>query len=94
MTEQPQQSFIQELTWDRRANAAYLAMASDEPAPGRVASTLQVENKDREIVATLDFASDGTLLGVELLNAATQLTATMKSSAIDITDGRPPTRPA
>jgi hypothetical protein len=89
VTEQPQHSFIKELSWDRRANAAYLAMASDEPGPRRAASTLQVQNRDGEAVATLDFASDGTLLGVELLDAATQLTAAMKSSAIDITDGRP-----
>ncbi|WP_063130205.1 DUF2283 domain-containing protein [Nocardia fusca] len=89
MTEQPQHSYVKELTWDRQANAAYIAMASSEPGPRRAASTLQVENKDGETVATLDFAADGTLLGVELLDAAKQLTAAMKSSAVDITDGRP-----
>ncbi|GGL39906.1 DUF2283 domain-containing protein [Nocardia jinanensis] len=89
MTGTPQHSFIGELTWDRRADAAYLAIASGEPGPRRAASTLPVENKDGELVAALDFASDGTLLGVELLDAATQLTAAMKSAAIDITDGRP-----
>ncbi|MGW1737918.1 DUF2283 domain-containing protein [Nocardia sp. NPDC001965] len=89
MTGTPRHSFIEELTWDRRADAAYLSMATDLPGPRRAVSTLPVQNKDGETVAALDFASDGTLLGVELLDAAAQLTAAMKSAALDITDGHP-----
>lgn len=36
-------------------------------------------------MAALDFGADGTLMGVELLDADTQLTAAMKADATDIT---------
>lgn len=89
MTETPRHAFVEELTWDRKANAAYLAMKSGASGPHRAASTLVVDNKDGQTVAALDFAADGTLLGAELLDADAQSTPTMKLSAIDITDSRP-----
>ncbi|WP_459547676.1 DUF2283 domain-containing protein [Nocardia sp. X0981] len=85
MTEKPHHSYVEKLTWDRQANAAYLALVGQEPGPRRVARTLTVEDESGAVVAALDFAADGTLLGVELLDAATQLPDAMKAAATDIT---------
>ncbi|MFC9894043.1 DUF2283 domain-containing protein [Nocardia sp. NPDC127579] len=78
-------TYIEKLTWDRQANAAYLAMRGERSEPRRAARTLVARAEDGAVVAALDFGADGTLLGVELLDADTQLTAEMKSAATDIT---------
>ncbi|MGY2119555.1 DUF2283 domain-containing protein [Nocardia gipuzkoensis] len=85
MTDTPQQTYIGGLTWDKQANAAYLAIRADEAGQRRAAVTLRVENEDGTVVAALDFRADGTLMGVELLDADTQLTAARKATATDIT---------
>jgi uncharacterized protein YuzE len=86
MTDTPQHPYIEKLTWDREADAAYLYLRPD--GPREAAQTLPVDNNDGATAAVLDFAADGTLLGVELLNAAVQLTSAMKAAATDITRGR------
>lgn len=82
-----QHPYVEKLTWDREANAAYLYIRPD--GPHEPARTLPVDDKDGATVAVLDFAADGTLLGVELLDADTQLTPAMKAAATDITRDHP-----
>ncbi|MEU2038491.1 DUF2283 domain-containing protein [Nocardia niwae] len=94
MTTLPNNTYIEELTWDRQANAAYLAIRSEHPGPRYAARTVRAQTKDGTLLATLDFDADGALLGVELLDAGTQLTAAMKAAATDITGGRQGTEPA
>ncbi|MGV9678860.1 DUF2283 domain-containing protein [Nocardia sp. NPDC003482] len=64
-------------TWDKRADAAYLAFGD---GPRRVARTVPVRDGET-VVAALDFGADGALLGIELLNAEVQLSAGMKAAA-------------
>ncbi|MCC3331039.1 DUF2283 domain-containing protein [Nocardia abscessus] len=81
MTDTPQPTYIGGLTWDKQANAAYLAIRADEAGQRHAAVTLRVGNENGTVVAALDFRADGTLMGVELLDADTQLTAAMKATA-------------
>ncbi|WP_067471076.1 DUF2283 domain-containing protein [Nocardia amamiensis] len=85
MTDASQPTYIDALTWDKQANAAYLAIRAEDAGQRHAALTLTVETEDGTVVAALDFGADGTLMGVELLDADRQLTAAMKASATDIT---------
>ncbi|WP_280312439.1 DUF2283 domain-containing protein [Nocardia abscessus] len=65
MTDTPQPTYIGGLTWDKQANAAYLAIRADEAGQRHAAVTLRVGNENGTVVAALDFRADGTLMGVE-----------------------------
>jgi uncharacterized protein YuzE len=64
--------------WDKEANAAYLAFRPI--AAGEATEQVTAKNRDGEIVAVLDFAENGELLGIELLDAAAQLPGRLRIS--------------
>ncbi|MFC9437662.1 DUF2283 domain-containing protein [Nocardia sp. NPDC057030] len=77
-----QSDYVDYLTWDEQHNVAYLALRPNNSGTRRVARTLQVcDEAGNEVVAALDFGADGELMGIELLNAATQLGAALKAAA-------------
>ncbi|WP_024803579.1 DUF2283 domain-containing protein [Nocardia sp. BMG51109] len=74
--------YVRSVTWDKQANAAYLTFRRDPDHPRRVAYTLPVHDAEGSaVVAALDFATDGSLMGIELLDAETQLGTAMKEQA-------------
>ncbi|MFD4353159.1 DUF2283 domain-containing protein [Nocardia sp. NPDC058518] len=80
-------AYIEKLTSDRQADAAYLAIRSDQSGPRCVARSESAHDSEGGLEAVLVFDADGALLGVELLDAAKQLTPAMKEAALDITSG-------
>lgn len=57
--------------WDRSVNAAYIGFR--EIRPGEAVKQLPVTGEGGDVAAVLDFAADGELLGIELLDAERQL---------------------
>ena len=56
------------LTYDSRANAAYIYIRDDRPG-------VEVETLELSDEVNVDIASDGSVFGIELLNAKEQLKA-------------------
>jgi uncharacterized protein YuzE len=65
------------LTYDPRYNIAYIALRD---------KTEQVETIEISDELTIDIAPDGTIYGIELLNANQQLTADRLSSLIVVNE--------
>lgn len=66
------------VTWDKEANAGYIYFK--QIGDGEAAGQLFVEDKDGDVVGSLDFSSDGELLGIELLDAETQMPRIFRKS--------------
>lgn len=62
------------LSYDPEANAGYISFSSEKS----VAKTVPVYD-DGEVIATMDFDAAGALIGVELLDAATQMSGLIPS---------------
>ncbi|MFE0019852.1 DUF2283 domain-containing protein [Amycolatopsis sp. NPDC059021] len=58
------------MTRDQEVNAAYLRFPGE---PSGVTQSVPVEYPPGETALVIDFASDGRVIGIEFLNAATQL---------------------
>ncbi len=56
---------------DESVNAAYLALRP--VGEGGVAKSVPVESKDGSVLMVIDFSVEGHVLGIEFLDAATQL---------------------
>lgn len=65
-------------TWDRQANAASIEFK--DVGVGEAETQMPVEDANGEIAAVLDFSSAGELLGIELLDAETQLPRIFRDS--------------